>query len=53
VDVQTENIVLRREVETLKKRMEKNFEDMKMILDVHQKTIEHLTNALGKARRKS
>jgi hypothetical protein len=53
LDVQTENIVLRKEVETLKERMKTNFGDMKQILEVHQKTIQHLTDALGKAKQKA
>lgn len=53
LDVQTENIVLRREVENLRERLETNFEDMKQILEVHQKTITFLTKELGKAKLKA
>jgi hypothetical protein len=53
LEVQTENVVLRREVETLKARMKSNFDDMKQILEIQQKTIEFLTNAYGKAKRKA
>ena len=34
MDVQTENVVLRREVETLKARMKSNFDDLKQILEI-------------------
>ena len=53
VEVQSENIMLRREIDILNKRMKTNFENMKQILEVHQKTIEHLSEALGKAKRKA
>ena len=49
LDVQTENIVLRREVETLKTALG----DMRQILEVQQKTIDHLSEALGKAKVKA
>jgi hypothetical protein len=56
VDVQSENIMLRNTVNTLEKKLEnqsKAFSDIKQILEVHQKTIEHLSEELGKAKRKA
>jgi integrase len=53
LDVETENIVLRKKIETLKARMKNNFEDMKQILEVQQKTIELLSEGLGKAKHKA
>ena len=49
LDVQTEYIVLRREVETLKTALG----NMRQILEVQQKTIDHLSEALGKAKVKA
>ena len=49
LDVQTENIVLMREIETLKTALG----DMRQILEVQQKTIGHLSEALGKAKVKA